>query len=91
MVWPYSDPRWLRIDKAFVALMLTLFFASVLSWKGIPLFGNEPQFRPLGSVFLTGGMLLQSVAALVRRRSYILFYLLLATSMAALWFSATTR
>ena len=91
MVWPYSDPRWLRMDKAFVVLTLALFVACVLSWKGVPVFGRDPQFRPRESVFLAGGLLLQAVAGVLRRRSYVLFYLLLASSMVALWFSATAR
>lgn len=92
MAWRYDDPRWVRLDQSFVLLTSALFAASVLSWRGVPVFGSESPFRPLGSVFLSGAMLLQAISALFsRRRLYVVSYSLLAVSLACLWFGATAR
>lgn len=92
MAWRYDDPRWVRLDQSFVLLTSALFVASVLSWRGVPVFGSEPPFRPLGSVFLSGAMLLQAVGVIFsRRRLYLFSYSLLVVSMACLWFSVTVR
>ena len=73
-------------------LMSALFVASVLSWRGVPVFGSEPPFRPLGSVYLSGAMLLQAIAALFsRRRFYVVSYSLMAISLAGLWLGVTAR
>ena len=91
MVWPNNDARWLKFQKAFVVLTLILFVANILAWKGVPVFGLDPPYRPLASVFLSAGLLLQALAMLVQRRSYPLAFLLLGSSMIALWFSFTAR
>lgn len=49
----------------------------------------ERGFRPLGTVFLSGAMVLQSIAVLVQRKSIWLFCGLLAISMVLLWKSFT--
>ena len=86
MVWPNNEARWLKFRKAFVVLTLLLFVANILTWKRVLVFGNDPPFRPLASVFLSAGLLLQALASLVQRRSYPLAYLLLGSSMIAFWF-----
>lgn len=92
MTWRYDDPRWARLDHTFVLLTSALFVASVLAWQGVPVFGGEPPFRSLGSVFLSGAMLLQAVAAhFSRRRMYVVTTACWPLSMVGLWFSATTR
>lgn len=59
-----------------------LFVASVLVWRGGLVFGGEPPFRPLGSVYLSGAMLLVAVAVhFSRRRVHGVAYSLLALSM----------
>ncbi len=92
MVWQYNDRRWHRVNIAFLILTSALFVASVLSWRGIPVFGSEPPYRPFASVMLTGGMVLQAVASLfARKRLYAISYSLLALSLVCLWFAATSR
>ncbi|MBX9857322.1 MAG: hypothetical protein K2Y26_17460 [Gemmatimonadaceae bacterium] len=92
MVWQYDDRRWRRVDIGFLILTSSLFFACVLSWRGIPVFGSEPPYRPLASVMLAGGLLLQAVAALFsRKRLYAISYSLLALSLVCFWFGVTSR
>ena len=91
MAWQYDDPQWVRLDQCFVLLTSALFVASVLSWCEVPVFGSDPPFR-LGSVFLSGALLLQAVSAVfVRRRLDVVSYSVLALSMACLWSSVTAR
>ncbi len=90
MAWRNNDLRWVRFERSLVLITLALFVASVLAWRGIPVFGSEPPFRPLGSVFLSGAMLLQAICAILnRRRMYGLSKSLLVLSLACLWFGAT--
>jgi hypothetical protein len=91
MGWAHNDLRWLKVEKVLAGLMLALFLANVLAWKGVHVFGDDKPFRPLASVYLTAALLLQAVASLARRRSYPLSYLLLGSSFVALWFSLTAR
>ena len=91
MVWKYDDPRWLKVDKFFFALMLALFIANLLAWRGVPVFGSDPPFRPVASSCLSAGLLLQATASLVRRKSHAAFYVLLVASLVVLWFSLTIR
>ena len=92
MVWRADDPRWLRLDKGLIALMSALFVASVLAWRGVPVFGDDPSFRPLASVYLTGALLLQAVGGLLsRKRLYPYSLTLMALSIVGLWFSVTVR
>ncbi len=89
MVWAYSDPRWLKFEKVFAAVVFALFVANILSWQGVAVFGSDPPFRPLAAVFLSGSMLLQAIARLALRRSYVVSSSLLASSFVTLWFSFT--
>ena len=90
MAWRYDDPRWVRFEQSLVLITSAVFVVSVLSWRGVLVFGSEPPFRPLGLVFLWGAMLLQAVGAIFsRRRSYVVSRSLLVLSLACLWFGAT--
>lgn len=92
MVWRYDDPRWTWIDRSLIGVMTALFLASVLSWRGVDVFGSGVPFRPLSSVYLCGALLLQAIAGLcARKRWYAVSYSLLAISLVGLWVSITTR
>lgn len=92
MVGQYEDQRWHRVNIALLILTSASFVACVLSWRGILVFGSEPPYRPFASVMLSGGMVLQAVAALfASKRLYAISYSLLALSMVCLWFGATSR
>ena len=86
-MWSYDDRRWLRVDVAFVILFSGLLAYNILAWQGR--FGLGPQ-RPLPSISLSAGLLLSSLASVVRRRSRRLFYALIAMSGAAVAISFAT-
>lgn len=91
MDWSRSGALIRRIDQAFVALTLALFVANVLAWRGVPVFGHGPQFRPLGAVFLSGAYLLLALASPLGRRSQVVFYSLIGSAILSLWFAYTAR
>jgi hypothetical protein len=63
---PHDDRRWVMLEWWFAAACLALFVYSVLAWQG--LVGGEPPWRPGQAVLLSGGLLLQPLAALARPR-----------------------
>jgi hypothetical protein len=80
-MWAYDDRRWVIVDKCFLAVWALWFVYAVLSWKGFV--GGEP-WRPAALVLCFGGMTLQALASVMRRRSLVLFYFLLLTGLAAI-------
>jgi hypothetical protein len=79
-----------RNDRKFDYIMLVsafgLFTFAVLDWAGlIPYEGYQPKRM----VFLTAGMLCQSIAGIVGEKSYRLFYGLLAAAVLLILFSLT--
>lgn len=76
-----------RIEIGLLIFMSALFTYALLDWLEVLPF--ERTFRPLGMVFLSGAMILQSVAVLLQRKSMVLFCALLAISMVLLWKSFT--
>lgn len=76
-----------RVEVGLLIVMSSLFTYALLDWLGVLPF--ERTFRPLGMVFLSGAMMLQSVAALIQRRSMVLCLGLVALSMFLLWKSFT--
>jgi hypothetical protein len=87
-VWPVNDRRWLILDRAFAVVFGLLFAYNVANWQG---FIGERSWQPLQSVFISGALLLQALAALVRRRSITASYVLLAASIVALVLTFVTR
>ena len=93
--FPPTPVRWLvaygryaqRINIGLLVLMVALFTYALLDWLGVLPF--ERGFRPLGMVLFSAGLVLQSVAVLIQRRSIVLFCCLLALSMLLLWKSFT--
>jgi hypothetical protein len=84
-LWPYVDPRWHTLEKWLAAAFVALFAYCVCAWQG--LLGFQPGWHPLQSVFLSGAIVLQAMAALVQRQSRALWLLLLLTSLVILGYS----
>jgi hypothetical protein len=80
-MWAYDDRRWAIIDGCFLVIWALLSGYALLSWQG--LVGGDP-WRPGAFALLTGGMALQSLASLVRRRSTAISYPLLVAAMTAI-------
>jgi len=70
------------IETVFLICLLVLFSYALLDWSGWLPF--ERGFQPLRMVLLSAALVLQSVAALVQRRSMILFCSLIAVSIGLL-------
>jgi hypothetical protein len=70
------------VERVFLVCFLALFFYAVADWRGWLPF--ERGFQPLRMVLLSGALVLQAVAALVQRRSMLLFCFFIAGSMALL-------
>ena len=66
------------IERAFVVVFGVLFVYAVVAWFQVVPDGETK--RPLGFVCLTGAMLLQPVAVLVRSRSRAAFWTMLLVS-----------
>lgn len=88
-MWAYDDRRWLRIDVGFLILSSVLLAYNLLAWQRW--FGLGPQWHPLQSTALAACLTLQALAALARRRSRTLFYVLIAVSLGALSVSFIPR
>jgi hypothetical protein len=88
LLWPPNDRRWLIFERWMAALVFVLFTYNVLAWQG--LVGEEPPWRPLTSVLVTGSLLLQSLAVLAQRRSQWLYWILLVASLGALGVGMST-
>ncbi|CAG0926515.1 hypothetical protein PLCT1_00050 [Planctomycetaceae bacterium] len=67
------------IEWLFLAVFLALFAYCVADWRGWLPF--ERGFQPLRMVFLSGALLTQAIATLVRPRSVGLSYALLGVSV----------
>ena len=80
-MWAHDDQRWVIVDKCFLAVWTLLFVYAVLSWQGIV--GDE-SWRPAALMLFLGGMTLQAIASVTRRRSRVLFYFLLVAALAAI-------
>lgn len=76
-----------RVEVGLLIFMSALFTYALLDWLEVLPF--ERTFQPLGMVFLSGAMVLQSVAVLLQRKSMVLFFGVLAISMVLLWKSVT--
>jgi len=70
------------IEKIFLVVNLALFAYALADWRGWLPF--ERGFRPLQVVLLAGALVLQPLAALAQRRSMLLWFTLLAASIALL-------
>jgi hypothetical protein len=77
------------VEKTLLAVSVTLFIACVADWFGWLPF--ERGFQPLRTVYLSGAILLQSLAPVVRRRSLAGSFVLLGLSMALFVMSATVH
>jgi len=88
-MWAYDDRRWLRVDIGFLILSSLLLAYNLLAWHEV--FGLGPQWHPLQSTALSACLTLQALAAIARRRSRALFYVLVAISLVALSFSFVGR
>lgn len=82
-------PRWVKLERGFAIAMSLFFVYTLLVWRGV--LGDGSAWRPGQSVLLSAALLLQAVAALVRRRSPLAFYGLMAASLALLYFSIRAR
>jgi len=69
--------RW--VELTLLGVFAVLFAYALFAWLGI--WPGEPPHEPFGFVCLTGGMVLQPVAALVRERSRAASYTLLLISV----------
>lgn len=76
-----------RIEMGLLIFVSALFIYAVLDWLAVLPF--ERGYRPLGMVLFSGALVLQSVAALIQRRSMVLCCGLLAVSMFLIWKSFT--
>ena len=73
------------LERSLLAFFLGLFIYAILEWRGIV--GDGHPWQPERFLALSGGMLLQSIAGVVRERSITVFYSLLILSVTALGFS----
>jgi len=80
-------PKWLAsyvrhqrtIELSFAVFFSALLLYAIADWqRWLPW---ERGFQPLRVVCLSAALLLQAVGSLLRRRSYVLFYVCLAASM----------
>ena len=68
------------VETAFLTLNFALFVFAIADWRGWLPF--ERGFEPLRTVYLSGGLVLLPSASLIRRRSMVVHFLLLAVSVA---------
>ena len=87
--WTYDDPRWRRIDLAFVTLYAGMAVYSVLVWRNV--IGDGTAWRPFQMVTLSIGLLLQALTPFARRLSPLLFYVTIAAALIALGYSVLAR
>jgi hypothetical protein len=67
-----------RIELVFLMFAGGLFVYAVADW--LHLSGSTQSFQPLRMVLLTSAMVLQPLAALLRQRSRLVFYVLIGVS-----------
>ncbi|MEO8623604.1 MAG: hypothetical protein ABI625_21175 [bacterium] len=87
-----GNTRFRQFELVWACLLTGFFLYTALVWRHVLGTGNE--WRPAGTALLTGALAAQAVGSAIGRRFPRLRWLqwtLIATAVAALWFSVQAR